>query len=87
MRIGVFQNAGSYSSDQLASAFFINSSGELYATGNNTYGELGVGEYLTAFSAPQQVRRALTTVVKSCLWEKPYYRSENRWNLMGMGEK
>ena len=55
----VFQNAGSYSSDQLASAFFINSSGELYATGNNTYGELGLGN-TTAFSAPQQVG-ALTT--------------------------
>ena len=50
----VFQNAGSYSNDQLASSFFINSSGELYATGNNTYGELGLGN-TTAFSAPQQV--------------------------------
>ena len=50
----VFQNAGSYSLSQLASAFFINSSGELYATGNNTYGELGLGN-TTAYSSPVQV--------------------------------
>ena len=50
----VFQNAGSYSTSQLASAFFINSSGELYATGNNTYGELGLGN-TTAYSSPVQV--------------------------------
>ena len=50
----VFQNAGSYSLRTDASAFFINSSGELYATGSNGHGELGLGN-TTDYSAPQQV--------------------------------